>query len=47
MVAKLSKALERRGHARVRPANPYWIDKSVTFEDPDGWHVVLCNSAVI
>jgi len=46
-VAKLRKKLERRGHASVQPANPYWADKSVTFEDPDGWRVVLCNSAAL
>ncbi|HEY3777202.1 MAG TPA: VOC family protein [Rhizomicrobium sp.] len=31
------------GHEPVAPENPYWRDKSVTFEDPDGWRVVLCN----
>ncbi len=27
----------------VEPENPYWKDKSVTYEDPDGWRVVLFN----
>ena len=40
----LSDRLERLGHRPVAPENPYWRDKSVTFEDPDGWRVVLCNS---
>jgi hypothetical protein len=34
--------LEALGHRPVEPENPYWRDKSVTFEDPDGWRVVLC-----
>ncbi len=33
--------LESMGHQYVRPENPYWIGKSWTFEDPDGWRVVL------
>jgi catechol 2,3-dioxygenase-like lactoylglutathione lyase family enzyme len=33
--------MEARGHSPVEPENPYWVDKSYTFEDPDGWRVVL------
>ena len=25
----------------VEPENPYWKDKSETYEDPDGWRVIL------
>jgi hypothetical protein len=25
----------------VEPENPYWTGTSHTFEDPDGWRVVL------
>lgn len=32
------------GHAPVEPENPYWRDKSVTYEDPDGWRLVICNT---
>ena len=32
---------------RWLPENPYWLDKSVTFEDPDGWRIVLCQTAGI
>jgi catechol 2,3-dioxygenase-like lactoylglutathione lyase family enzyme len=39
----LRERLESLGHAAVEPENPYWLDKSVTFEDPDGWRVVLCQ----
>ena len=28
------------GHGPVEPENPYWSD-DLTFEDPDGWRVVL------
>lgn len=44
-VARIRKRMERRGHTCVEPLNPYWLDKSVTFEDPDRWRVVLCNAA--
>jgi catechol 2,3-dioxygenase-like lactoylglutathione lyase family enzyme len=30
-------------HSPVEPENPYWRAKSKTFEDPDGWRVVLYN----
>ncbi|HXR90542.1 MAG TPA: VOC family protein [Steroidobacteraceae bacterium] len=42
-LAGLSKRLQSLGHSPVDPHNPYWRDKSVTFEDPDGWRVVLCS----
>jgi hypothetical protein len=29
------------GLSPVVPENPYWLNKSATFEDPDGWRVVL------
>ena len=38
----LVQRLEAFGAPRVEPENPYWADKSVTFEDPDGWRVVIC-----
>ncbi|GAB2829809.1 VOC family protein [Ferruginibacter profundus] len=31
------------GYAPVAPENPYWLNKSETFEDPDGWRIVLFN----
>jgi catechol 2,3-dioxygenase-like lactoylglutathione lyase family enzyme len=40
--AQLVERLDALGAARVEPENPYWRDKSVTFEDPDGWRVVIC-----
>ena len=32
------------GFAPVRSFNPYWDQQGVTFEDPDGYRVVLQNS---
>jgi hypothetical protein len=28
-------------NVRVAPENPYWNGRGPTFEDPDGWRVVL------
>jgi catechol 2,3-dioxygenase-like lactoylglutathione lyase family enzyme len=33
------------GFAPVPPGNPYWDRQGVTFEDPDGYRVVLQNGA--
>jgi catechol 2,3-dioxygenase-like lactoylglutathione lyase family enzyme len=41
-VERLRRRLEYRGHRSVQPVNPYWLDRSVSFEDPDHWRVVLC-----
>ncbi len=35
------------GHHPVEPENPYWAARGLTFEDPDGWRVVLMNTAGI
>jgi catechol 2,3-dioxygenase-like lactoylglutathione lyase family enzyme len=35
--------VKRAGHAPVRAFNPYWDRRGVTFEDPDGYRVVLQN----
>jgi YycE-like protein len=31
----------RLGVEPVPPANPYWAEHGLTFEDPDGFRVVL------
>ena len=36
--------LENAGHKPVKPFNPYWDNKGRTFEDPDGYRVVLQNA---
>ena len=43
-IEKLAARLERHGYPRVTPENPYWNDRAVCFEDPDGWGLVLCRS---
>ena len=40
-VARMAKA----GHKPVKSFNPYWDRKGRTFEDPDGYRVVLQNAA--
>jgi len=42
-IARLVNHLSGEGHKPVPPENPYWAEKGVTFEDPDGWRVVLMN----
>ena len=37
--------IEQQGHRRVTPANPYWDRSGATFEDPDGYRIVLENAA--
>jgi catechol 2,3-dioxygenase-like lactoylglutathione lyase family enzyme len=43
--AKMSRRLQALGHRPVASENPYWQGKGETFEDPDGWRVVLCATA--
>ena len=40
-LARVEQRLQALGCAAVPPENPYWRDKSVTDEDPDGWRIVL------
>jgi catechol 2,3-dioxygenase-like lactoylglutathione lyase family enzyme len=37
--------LLKQGHKPVKSFNPYWDRKGKTFEDPDGYRVVLQNAA--
>lgn len=37
--------LEGAGHKAVKAFNPYWDKKGKSFEDPDGYRVVLQNAA--
>jgi catechol 2,3-dioxygenase-like lactoylglutathione lyase family enzyme len=46
-VERLSERLGSMGHLPVAPENPYWAERGLTFEDPDGWRVVLMNTAGI
>lgn len=38
-----NERIQRKGIMPVAPENPYWKDKSETYEDPDGWRIVLFN----
>jgi catechol 2,3-dioxygenase-like lactoylglutathione lyase family enzyme len=45
-VNAFAERLTALGHPAVEPENPYWLDLgALTFEDPDGWRVVLVPSA--
>ena len=33
--------LRRINAKEVEPENDYWIDKGISFEDPDGWGIIL------
>ncbi len=46
-VRRLVERLASMNHSPVAPENPYWAAKGVTFEDPDGWRVVLMNTSGI
>jgi len=37
----VQRVVARLGVDPVAPANPYWADHGLTFEDPDGFRVVL------
>jgi catechol 2,3-dioxygenase-like lactoylglutathione lyase family enzyme len=39
--AAVQRIVERLGADPVEPANRYWAEHGVTFEDPDGFRVVL------
>ncbi len=36
--------MKEAGFQAVKSFNPWWDDKGYTFEDPDGWRVVLQGS---
>ena len=42
-IEKVARRLEKMGYPEVEPENPYWEEKGVTIEDPDGWRIVLMN----
>jgi catechol 2,3-dioxygenase-like lactoylglutathione lyase family enzyme len=39
-IAEIDVRMRSLGHEPVEPENPYW-SADLTFEDPDGWRVVL------
>jgi catechol 2,3-dioxygenase-like lactoylglutathione lyase family enzyme len=46
-IDRLTARLNSLGHFAVPPENPYWEGAGTTFEDPDGWRVVLMNTSGI
>jgi catechol 2,3-dioxygenase-like lactoylglutathione lyase family enzyme len=46
-IREMAARLQRHGQESVEPENPYWAEKGLTFEDPDGWRVVLMHAAGI
>ncbi|HEX8888713.1 MAG TPA: VOC family protein [Pyrinomonadaceae bacterium] len=46
-IKRLTERLNGMGCFEVEPENPYWKEKGKTFEDPDGWRVVLMNTSGI
>lgn len=40
---KANERIQKTGVLPVEPENPYWKGKSETYEDPDGWRVILFN----
>lgn len=46
-IDRLVERLAAMNHSPVAPENPYWAAHGVTFEDPDGWRIVLMNTSGI
>ena len=38
-----TERVEGFGHQPVEPENVYWASRGLTYEDPEGWRVVLYN----
>jgi catechol 2,3-dioxygenase-like lactoylglutathione lyase family enzyme len=38
---EMVQRMKDHGYEPVDPKNPYWKKDSLTFEDPDGWRVVI------
>ena len=43
-IHRIAERLKRMGYLQVQPENPYWEEKGITIEDPDGWRLVLMNT---
>jgi len=46
-IERIAARLATMGYRAVAPENPYWNERGLTIEDPDGWRVVLMNTAGI
>ncbi|WP_214480584.1 VOC family protein [Bacillus sp. SM2101] len=43
-ITEIKTKLDLMGYPEVEPENPYWQEKGITIEDPDGWRIVLMHS---
>ncbi len=43
-IDRITNRLKALGYGSVSSENPYWEEKGVTIEDPDGWRIVLMKS---
>jgi len=43
-IQEIESRLNSMGYHAVAPENPFWQEKGVTIEDPDGWRIVLMNT---
>ena len=43
-IQAVQSRLAKMGYSEILPENPYWEEKGVTIEDPDGWRIVLMNT---
>jgi len=43
-IQQIANRLMQMGYPEVEPENPYWAEKGITIEDPDGWCLVLMNT---
>ena len=43
----IAQRMQSLGVSPSEPANPYWIGRGLTFEDPDGWRVVVFDIQTI
>ena len=46
-INRVAARLSRLGYNPVMAENPYWRVQGLTFEDPEGWRVVLMNTSGI
>jgi catechol 2,3-dioxygenase-like lactoylglutathione lyase family enzyme len=46
-VNAVEQRLRALGALPVQPENPYWQGRALTFEDPDGWRVVVVDHEAV
>jgi catechol 2,3-dioxygenase-like lactoylglutathione lyase family enzyme len=44
---RVAERIAAMGYLTVAPENPYWAEKGITIEDPEGWRIVLMNTSGI